>query len=170
MNTKHALQFLKENQPMPSDENLTDEIIGKYDEIKQYFFGNPDKRCIELFLNSFGYIDGWGVYQLVDSVILQFPSSEVIPYLLKALKSNYPSIKYWNAQISANYPCLQLVSALEPLLYDTDIDIRSASLTGLCRCKYTETVEVLKEYLQYETDEDLSEEAKRILVKLESIL
>ncbi len=46
---KKAIDFLKDNQPMPND-NLLDEItIHKYDDVRKYFFNNPDKECLPLF-------------------------------------------------------------------------------------------------------------------------
>jgi len=170
MDTELALRFLRDHQPMPSDENLSDELISTYDEVRKYFLKVPDKRCIELFLNSFGYIDGFGVYQLVDDVILQFSKEDVIADLIKALKSEHYSVRYWCAMISANYPCLELVSALKTLLYEEDAEIKTASLTSLSMCEFPETGEVLKEYIQHESDEELIKDAKGILFEIEKIV
>ena len=166
MDSDLALKFLKNHQPMPSDEDLSEDLIETYDEIREHFLITPDKRCIELFLNSFGYIDGFGVYQLVENVILQFSKEDVLPHLLKALKSKHAGVKYWNAQISSNYPCLELIMPLKDLLYDENIDVRSSALIGLEACKFPETVVILEKYLQYEKDEYLLKEAKEVILYL----
>jgi len=72
MTTSEALSFLQAHQPMPDDDVLDahPEILQKYEEVRKYFVENPDPRCIELFLNSFGGWNGFGVYQLVEDVFL----------------------------------------------------------------------------------------------------
>ncbi|WP_276381637.1 HEAT repeat domain-containing protein [Flavobacterium sp. H4147] len=164
MNTELAIQFLENHQPMPSDEDLSEKLIQTYDEVRRHFLKVPDKRCISLFLNSFGNIDGFGVYQLVEDVILQFQKEDVIPILIKTLKSDYYSVRYWCAMISANYPSLELLSTLKNLLYEDDFDIKAASLTSLSMYKFEETVEILKKYIEYESDEELNADAKNILL------
>jgi hypothetical protein len=37
MTQEEALNFLKEYQPMPKDEDLSEELIRKYDEVRQFF-------------------------------------------------------------------------------------------------------------------------------------
>ena len=39
---KEALSFLQEHQPMPKDNELTQVIINKYDEVRGFFINNPD--------------------------------------------------------------------------------------------------------------------------------
>ncbi len=66
MTVEEALLFLEQHSPLPSDEDLSDEIIESYDEIRELFLANPDPRCIEPLLNSFGDGSGFGVYQMMD--------------------------------------------------------------------------------------------------------
>lgn len=51
MNKETALNFLKENQPMPDDINLDKSVIAMYDDVTKYFLYNPDKECLPLLLN-----------------------------------------------------------------------------------------------------------------------
>ena len=37
-----AISFLKEHQPMPSDDELTEDEIGKYEEVRKFFLNNVD--------------------------------------------------------------------------------------------------------------------------------
>ena len=43
-----AISFLQEHQPMPKDNELSDEIINKYDEVREFFVNNPNNQCIPL--------------------------------------------------------------------------------------------------------------------------
>jgi hypothetical protein len=65
MNKEKAIEFLKKHQPMPDDDSLSTELINEYDMVRKYFLMNPDEECIPLFLNSYGKIDGYGVYKLI---------------------------------------------------------------------------------------------------------
>lgn len=82
-----AFSFLKKHQPMPNDDKLKESEIKRYEEVREYFINNPDEKCIPLFLNSFGGKDGFGVYQMVEDVILMYDSKKVLPHLLKTFYS-----------------------------------------------------------------------------------
>ena len=60
-----AFSFLKEHKPMPCDDELKENEIKKYEEVREYFISNPNEWCILLFLNSFGGKDEFGVYQMM---------------------------------------------------------------------------------------------------------
>ena len=70
----------------------------------KFFITNPDERCVDLLLNSFGKGDAHGVYQLVEDAILAFPDEVVVPALEGSLRNPAGSVRYWSAQIAANYP------------------------------------------------------------------
>jgi hypothetical protein len=99
MTKQYALQFLRSHQPMPPDDEWTEELAQQYDQVRHYFIENPDPVCIPLFLHSFGNRSGWGIYQLVDEVFQRYEPAEVIPYLKGALRSEHESVRYWTAQI-----------------------------------------------------------------------
>ena len=163
MRQEEALNFLKEHQPMPADEDLSEELIKEYDEVRRFFLHNKITECIPLFLNSFGYIDGMGVYQLVEDVILKFSMEDVVPYLIKALDSKEYSIRYWNVQIAANYPIPELLPLLNKILNEKDFDIKYNALTAIGQFALILTKPILEEYLQREDNEELREIAKDIL-------
>ncbi len=135
MTTDDALDFLRRHQPMPDDEVLTEDLIQQYDEVRQHFIESPDQCCIPLFLGSFGKGDGLGVYQLVEDVLMQHPPHQVIPHLETALSSSHRSIRYWAAEISANFPSQQLLHPLSALLAEHDEDLVSASVIALGQLK-----------------------------------
>ena len=73
MKPEEALEFLERHQPMPPDEQLTEALIGKYDEAWRAVKDSDDPRVAGLLLNSFGEGDGWGVYSLVDEALRSLP-------------------------------------------------------------------------------------------------
>jgi hypothetical protein len=160
---EEALDFLRQHQPMPKDEDLTADIINKYNEIRLFFIEHKSKECIPLFLNSFGYINGLGVYQLVEDVILQFSMEDIIPYMKEALKSNIYSIRYWNVQIAANYPSFELLPMLTDLLKEDDFDIKYNTLTALRQFDNKVYIPILEEYLKIEKEKELIDVTMDIL-------
>ena len=163
-----AISFLQEHQPMPKDNELSDVIINKYDEVRDFFINNPDNQCIPLFLNSFGGKNGLGVYQMIEFVITMYDKKEVLPHVLNALHSPYDSVRYWAAQIASNYPDETLVESLCNLLSEEDDDIKAATITALAQLALNNisvnmVIEVLEDEIKKITDEEIKEFAKEVL-------
>ena len=163
-----AISFLQEHQPMPKDNELSDEIINKYDEVRDYFINNPDNQCVPLFLNSFGGKDGLGVYQMVEFAITMYDKKEVLPHVLNALHSPYDSVRYWATQIASNYPDETLFELLCNLLSEEDDDIRSATITALAQLalnniRTNDVIDVLKNEIERISDEEVKEFAEEVL-------
>jgi hypothetical protein len=166
MTTNQALEFLSQYQPMPNDDNIDETLIGLYNDVRKYFLTNKDVRCIPLFLNSFGYINGHGVYQLVENVIAQYNQSEVLPYLIKSLQSNYYGVKYWSTQIASRFTSKELVLPISKLLTNEDFDIKYAALTALEQNEdHSSVIEAIIAYIENETEEELLTFAHEIIEK-----
>lgn len=135
MTVEQGLAFLKAHQPMPDDTALSEELVRAYDEVRRLFIDHPDARCIPLFLTSFGEGDGFGVYQLVEDVLRHFSLDTVVPHLRKGLTHLRRSIRYWNADIAANFPTSELIEPLAPLLMEDDEDMRSTAAIALGQIK-----------------------------------
>ncbi|MBV9469789.1 MAG: HEAT repeat domain-containing protein [Abitibacteriaceae bacterium] len=143
MDKEEALGFLRQHQPMPDDNDLSQAEIDKYNEVRKYFMSFPDVACVPLFLNSFGKGDCFGVYQLVELVIEQFSRSEVKPHLLDALVSPFRSVRYWSAQIAAGFPDKDLIEPLSKLLQENDPDVPCAAATALSLIEDEKAKEIL---------------------------
>ena len=163
MNTEDALRFLELHQPMPSDEKIDKELIEKYDDIRNYFLKNKDFRCVSLFLNSFGFINGLGVYQLVEDVIIMYEEKDVVPLLVKSLNSDYYSVRYWSTQIASNFSSKKLIETLSMLLDENNYDIKFASLAAIERNDSLSKKTILEKYLLQENDEELRGFAHNII-------
>ena len=131
MNKEIAIAFLRTYQPMPDDQDLSDELIRKYSKVRKYFKAHPTPDCIPLFLNSFGNGTVSGQYQLVADVLTQFENDKVVPHLAKALTSDRLPQVSWAAEISAYFPSPNLVPALKTLATHTDVDIRLFAIVAL---------------------------------------
>ena len=129
MNRNEALSFLCDHQPMPDDDDLTQEVIDKYDEVRKFFTANPDKEVISLFLNSYGNGDGWGVYQLVEDVFYKCHRDDVVVEIKEILEnpSIADSVRYWVTQVSAAFSDVKLKKGLAISLKSTNEDIRDAA-------------------------------------------
>ena len=155
MNREQALSFLRDHQPMPGDADVDRDLVEKYAEVRRYFLRSPDRACIPLFLSSFGEGSCFGVYQLVEDVIRQFPGEEVVPHLLVALSSAHRSVRYWTAQIAACFPAPELVPELEKLLDEDDFDLRYATVTALEQIDDRRVSSILQRTLERETNEEM---------------
>ncbi|WP_159990765.1 hypothetical protein [Pelistega ratti] len=129
MNKQDAITFLKNHQPLPDDEKLTEEIINKYDEIRKFFIDNPDDDVIGLFLNSYGNGDGLGVYPLVEDVLLNCSKEKVILLIKEVLEDiNTPNnVRYWVTQNAELFFDDRLRKGLEISLHSENEDIREAA-------------------------------------------
>lgn len=153
MDTEEALRFLRANQPLPSDQALG-ERIRVFDAVRKHFTAQLDPRCIPLLLNAFGEGSGFGVYQLVEDTIAQYPAKHVLPALQQALHSPHRSVRYWNAQIAALFPDATLIEHLTPLLGD-DEDLRFAAVMALSRIHDPQIVPLLQAQLAAEQSAEI---------------
>jgi len=155
MNADEALQFLAEHSPLPDDDDLSDELIGKYDEVRRFFLDHPDPRSIAPFLNSFGSGSGFGVYQLVEDVIRPFSPEKVLPHLLAALRSPHPGVRYWSLQMAPDFAGDTLIEATMENLKHSDPNVRSAAADALSFIGNESAIKALEAARQAERDDDV---------------
>lgn len=164
MNELDAIEFLRRNQPMPNDEELTEVLIGQYDEVRKFLIDNPSDEGVRLIVNSFGIGDGWGVYQLVEDAVGAISPEVAATHLANALRSQLEGVKYWSAQISANYDNEQLVEPLRALLNDPSEDVRMAALVSIEKYINDQLKADLQQMLASETSDAIRAMIKDILV------
>lgn len=157
------LNFLKVNQPLPKDSKLTEELITIYDEARKYFEKNYNEECVPLFLNSFGGLNGLGVYQLVENTIDFYPAKIVLPIIRQNISSQSKPIAYWNIQIASNFPDVSLIEPLKLNLLSDDFDLRSSALTSIGQIESPIIKKIIKEFIKSENDDELIEIATDIL-------
>ncbi|GAA4459360.1 hypothetical protein GCM10023189_32970 [Nibrella saemangeumensis] len=168
MTKSQAINFLKQHQPLPPDDYLSKDvsIIQTFDEVRNYFLGNPDKECIPYFLNCFGGDDGLGVYQLIEDVVLKYQASEVIPFLISALQSSNYFIRYWNTQIASLFPDPILLKPLAKILSEDSFDIKSAAIVAIEQVGSKKAKSILEVYREQEQDEELQSLAEEAISSL----
>ena len=163
MEKKHAIDFLKQYQPLPDDGAELESIIQTFNEIRMFFLENPEPESIPLFLNCFGNGNGYGTYQLIEDVIILHDKNVVISHLKKALYSSYPSVRYWCAQIAEHFDSDELLDGLINVYQNGDDDAKCAALTALSGIENEKVFELAKNALIEEIDEDLLEIADDIV-------
>jgi len=161
-NEQFYLDFLKKNQPMLPDEELTEETLKIYDDARVYFQQNPNKACIPLFLNSFGERDGLGVYQLVEEVFYDFSIEDMKEHLINALSNKKGSIQYWCSRIASHFPCVEFIAHLEKLLYEGNFDIKCAVLDSLSLFDFHEARNAVSNFLKIEKDINIINHANEL--------
>jgi len=167
MDKHEALDFLERYQPLPSDAELESQmfILDQYDQVREFFLANPYPECVPLFLNSFGDGSGFGVYQLVEDVIIQFSKEDVIPCLIKALVSSHMGVRYWCSQIAGSFPDKRLIKPLRSLLMDNSnsADIKIMVVYALSRIEDEESQKILNDQLMVENTESIIRVLREVL-------
>lgn len=133
MNKIEALEFLKLHQPMPADNDITQEMINIYDNVRIYFLAHPDKEAIPLLLNSFGEGDGLGVYQLVEDVFYKCNIDDVVENIASILENpnTIKSIRFWCTLLTMSFPDNRLINGLKISAQSNDADTHDMALLGL---------------------------------------
>ena len=144
MNAEAALAFLRAHQPLPSTSTIPDELLAEFNMVRSFFEQNPNSECVELLLNVFGHGDGHGAYQRVEDAVLKHDRDVVIASLQKSLLNRAGSVRYWSAQIAANYQSPNLIPPLIRLLEEGNLDERFAAVVALERMQTTEVVAALE--------------------------
>lgn len=116
MTREEAILFLKNNQPLPSDDKLSQEQIDIFDNIRKYLSLNPDPIFIPLVLNAFGNGSGFGVYQLYDNFFRNFEHSKLVSHLIEAFKNENWGVRYWATQWAMECPDIELILPLSKML------------------------------------------------------
>lgn len=169
MNKLEALTFLRQHQPLPPDNQLTEELIEQYRQSLDYCRASRDVECVPLLLNVFGKGSGWDTYQLADEILWQFAPVDVLPHLLQSLRSKYMSVRYWSAEIAAVFPFPELIAPLQEMLAEEDEDNRSVAVRALAFIDDAQVDALLRDRLQQEQSADTRELIEQVLVQREHV-
>ncbi|XQA67593.1 hypothetical protein ACM9XC_09805 [Xanthomonas sacchari] len=133
MNKTDAMAFLRAQQPLPDDDQLSQDLIDAYDAARRLFVADPDRAALPLFLRSFGNGDGWGVYPLVEDVFHACDRSDTVAAIREALED--PTLpdgsRYWVTQLAAAFADSTLREGLARSLRSAHPDIREAAALAL---------------------------------------
>ncbi len=131
MNTAYAIEFLRNNQPLPNDDIIDENTLEIYNTILHFFQYNIHNECVPLILNSFGGWNGYGVYQMVEETIRKYSKEIVMPHLLKALKSENVYTQYWCCQIAEFFFDEQLIIPLTNLINTAHEEVQQVAAITL---------------------------------------
>ncbi len=131
MTKDEAIKFLEKNQPLPSDEGLSQDQVNTFAAIRKYIIEEPDPIFIPLMLNAFGNGSGFGVYQVCDDVFRKYPKEQIVPHLSVALQSPHWGVRYWASQWAMNFPDESLIPILEKVANDEHEDCHYFAISSL---------------------------------------
>lgn len=154
---ERALEFLRRNQPMAADSDLSRSDVEELDSVRRYLRENPHPEALDPLLGVFGNGSGFGVYQHIEDTVAAYDRSAVVPLLRKKIDAGCRSVRYWCTQIAMGYPDERLIDALARNLDPDDYDLRFVSIAALDRIGTESAQAVLASWLPYETDEELRE-------------
>jgi hypothetical protein len=142
---------------MPADAQLTEELIGAYDEAWRALRNSDHPRAAHLLLNSFGDGDGFGVYRLVDEALLTLPREQVIEALAQSLDSPIGSVRAWSMEMALDFLDPRLVPNAVELLGATDRDERvfAAYFLSDFESHDASTVDAMRQAREREDDEEI---------------
>src|SRR5512138_3286844 len=103
MTIERALTFLRSHQPMAADTSLDQADLEELDRVRRFLKTNPNEEAVGLLLGVFGDGSGFGVYQLIEDTVAAHDHSVVVRSLIERLTDGTRSVRYWCAQISANF-------------------------------------------------------------------
>ncbi len=126
-----AISFLAAHQPMPSDTDLSEDLIRQFNSVREFLIHNPDARSLPLLLGALpSGSSGFGVYQLVDDVLRAHPPAEVIDALVTALCSSTEP-RTWALILALDYDDDRLVEQARLRTASADEDEQELALMYL---------------------------------------
>ncbi len=140
-----CLNFLQINQPLPSTELISKEILKQFEDALGLLKGQRVEESIPLLLNCFGEGDGHCAYQRVEEVVAKHAKEAVLPYLAQALTNQKGSVRYWCAQIARRFPDSSLLIPLRDLVLNGRAEERAAALLAIEAINTPEATRFLNE-------------------------
>lgn len=133
VNTTDALTFLRAQQPLPDDDQLTQDLVDAYDAARRLFLADPDRDVLPLFLRSFGNGDGWRIYPLVEDMFHACDCGDASAAIREALDD--PALpdgsRHWVTQLAAAFADPALREGLGLSLRSEHPDTREAAQMAL---------------------------------------
>ncbi|PEB78424.1 hypothetical protein COM95_26590 [Bacillus cereus] len=169
MNREQAIQILKKYSPMPDDEDLTEEMIDEYASAITYFEENPHPSCIEPIMMTFSLDGCYGVYDHATGVLCEFNNDEIVPHLIRTIQNKHEGRRYWGTELAKFFPDVRLVSSLLTCIEDPNDEIREYVAYALSKIGDKSVLPVLHNRLLKEHNEDVCEELKQAISKLERL-
>ena len=150
---------------MPPDDQLTDELISRYDEAWRVLARQPHPDGLHLLLNSFGKGSGFGVYQLVPDAVRTYAEEAVVVELAAALRSPHGGVRSWASEIAPEYRDSRLTPAVLDNLEGDDDDVRVFAAQFLAEVGQLDAEQLsrIQDVLALEMDDEIRQDLRRAL-------
>lgn len=127
------IEQLKQISPMPDDDDLTYEILEKYELLLEKFRQVKDPAIIEPLLYSIGFYDAYGGYSSVMNTLEKYEIPDLLPPLIEATKHGQRGTRYWAAKMLGRIGSLEVVPSLLALLSDPEEEVRAEAIRALAK-------------------------------------
>ncbi len=155
MELEDALNFLRENQPLPDDPDP--QLLQRFGEVCLFFCENAHPECIPLLLNACNIFNEPSFYDSINAALSHFPKELVVPHLVAACKASYPSIRLISADVASHFPHALLVEPLEELMQEGVPIIRMTAAAALECIGGQDVIAIARQAQVTETDDDVLE-------------
>jgi hypothetical protein len=146
---------------MPSDNELTDVSISKFESILERLPGLNDPIVIGPLISLFGYGEGNGMYWSLLHYLEEFDAGVVDPILLSSLCSANPGVRMWSAYMLGRSRNQKASDSLIALTRDDFELVRRNSLIALEMISPDIAYKIATELL-HDSSREVTTEAKRI--------
>jgi len=153
MDTETALQFLHDHQPMPDQPDQA--LMKRFQTVLLFFSDQPDPRCIPLLINAFGLFDDIHLYETLNQILRRFEPETVVPHIVEACRSHYPSVRFAAADVATHFPHPDLIEPLSELAREGAVLIRLTSIVALERIGGPAVHALARERLPLESDGEI---------------
>lgn len=134
-----------------------------------YFENNPHPSYIEPIIMTFSVGDCYGVNEHATCILREFSNDEIVPHLITAIQDSHGGRRYWGKELAIFFPDVRLISSLLTCIDDSNGDIRGYAVYALSKIGDKSVLPILHNKLLSEHDEEVCEELKQAISKLERL-
>jgi hypothetical protein len=127
MNIRQALTFLAQHQPMPSDQEVTENLCDTFVECMQFLKKNPEPKSVVLLINTVSEYTGLGMYEMISDVLLKQERTVVLFALKKALNQGNDAVKYRSCWWAIDLNAWCLFKEISALVNSCNTDLSDAA-------------------------------------------
>ncbi|HEX8596909.1 MAG TPA: HEAT repeat domain-containing protein [Chloroflexia bacterium] len=154
---EELLAELQQLSPMPDDDVVIQEQLDAYNRVIHGLYEvlqqDKDPRAIQPLIASFGYIDGFDLYQTTGTTLRLFDVEQLMPHLLDAVQHGERGQRAWAAELLGDIGDRAAVPHLLPLLSDPAEYVRARAAFALGMIGDPATREAIEQLQNYPSEE-----------------
>lgn len=117
MDADEAWESLRTWPEFAEDEEISEELFERFENMADFFISNNDPACLPAFLGCLRRDDeDEGLAMFVEEVFQAHALDDVVPVLVQSLGHGDPSVRTWAASFAPSFPDQRLTPAFEALM------------------------------------------------------